>query len=225
MNKGVLFLGGLGLGAGLMYFLDPTYGKRRRVVARDQLLGAANDISECLEVTWTDVAQRAQGFAAETSALCSADHASDEVIEARVRAKMGHCVSHPSAIHVSVENGRVTLEGAVRDDEAADLVSAVRAVRGVTHVENHLHQEFGDGQLPANPRRRRAVAANWSPATRLCAALAGGTLVAVGLTQRFPIACLLGTAGLGLLARGIMNANVTRVIHGRGRWANQLQYQ
>src|SRR5688572_930419 len=106
MNKGVLFLGGLGLGAGLMYFLDPTYGKRRRIVARDQLLGVTNDISECMQATWTDVAQRAQGFAAETSALCSADQASDSVIEARVRAKMGHCVSHPHAIHVSVENGR-----------------------------------------------------------------------------------------------------------------------
>src|SRR5687768_7198497 len=44
MNKGIALLGGLGLGAGLMYFFDPALGRRRRVVARDQLTAATNDL-------------------------------------------------------------------------------------------------------------------------------------------------------------------------------------
>src|SRR6185295_16831048 len=37
MNKTALLIGGLGLGAGLIYMLDPARGERRRTMARAQL--------------------------------------------------------------------------------------------------------------------------------------------------------------------------------------------
>ncbi len=37
MNKTALLIGGLGLGAGLIYMLDPERGERRRTMARTQL--------------------------------------------------------------------------------------------------------------------------------------------------------------------------------------------
>src|SRR5436853_290411 len=59
---------------------------------------------------------------------------------------------------------------------------------------------------------------SWSPATRL---LVGGTglgLVTYGLTQRAPTACVLGTLGLGMFARGFTNRSLRQLIgFGKGR--------
>jgi len=45
----------------------------------------------------------------------------------------------------------------------------------------------------------------WSSTTRMLVGTAGGALVAFGMTQRFPVACALGTVGLGLVARAVTN--------------------
>jgi uncharacterized membrane protein len=37
---------------------------------------------------------------------------------------------------------------------------------------------------------------------------AGGALVAFGMTQRFPVACAIGTVGLGLVARAVTNFEI-----------------
>src|SRR2546426_11782203 len=37
MNKALWLIGGLGLGTGLMYMLDPERGSRRRALAREQV--------------------------------------------------------------------------------------------------------------------------------------------------------------------------------------------
>jgi hypothetical protein len=36
MNPWLMGLGGLGVGAGLMFMFDPVQGRRRRALARDQ---------------------------------------------------------------------------------------------------------------------------------------------------------------------------------------------
>ncbi len=38
MNRQLSLLGGIGLGAALMYMVDPDRGKRRRALVRDKLL-------------------------------------------------------------------------------------------------------------------------------------------------------------------------------------------
>ena len=60
---------GMGLGAGLMYFLDPEVGRRRRALCRDQLVRATHQIEAGIEKALKDARNRAQGLAAETSAI------------------------------------------------------------------------------------------------------------------------------------------------------------
>ncbi len=65
LAKGLLLLGGIGLGAGLMYMLDPDKGRRRRALVRDQLTSASNRASKALGRTSRDLSNRAQGVVAE----------------------------------------------------------------------------------------------------------------------------------------------------------------
>jgi len=62
MKQGLTLLTGFGL----MYLLDPDLGGRRALL-RDKLTSAASRIDDCLDATWTDVRNRAQGLAAEVA--------------------------------------------------------------------------------------------------------------------------------------------------------------
>src|SRR5438309_8583417 len=98
MDRGLSLLGGIGLGAGLMYFLDPQQGRRRRALVRDQLASLRSRADDAFSCTGRDLAHRAQGTAAAARSLVSADDADDRVIGERVRSALGRVVSHPSAI-------------------------------------------------------------------------------------------------------------------------------
>ena len=77
LNRMWPILGGIGVGAGLMYILDPDRGKARRAVARDKVTGAVNRTGKALGKKSRDLSNRARGVIAETSALFR----SDEVAE------------------------------------------------------------------------------------------------------------------------------------------------
>ncbi|HYH46747.1 MAG TPA: hypothetical protein VEG34_13765 [Thermoanaerobaculia bacterium] len=51
-------LGGVGLGAGLMYFLDPDDGRRRRALARDKAVHGLKVGGKALRKTSADVGNR-----------------------------------------------------------------------------------------------------------------------------------------------------------------------
>lgn len=71
----------------------------------------------------------------------------DDVLAERVRARMGHIVSH-SAIDVQVAQGDVTLRGPVLDTEIDGLLHAVRAVPGVRAVVSQLEPHSRPGNIP-----------------------------------------------------------------------------
>ena len=71
----LVFLKGAGFGAGIMYFLDPVAGNRRRALVRDQIVHAYNTCSRQAEVTYRDASNRLQGVKAE---LQSAVHPSEQ---------------------------------------------------------------------------------------------------------------------------------------------------
>src|SRR5687768_5562981 len=131
-------LGFSAVGMAAMYFLDPQRGARRRGLAANQMKRTARRGPRAMQATGQDLANRAYGMMAETLNLFRSGDASDQVIEARVRSKMGREISHPGAVHVSVRDGHVTLEGDVLAGEEVALLACVNKVRGVQGVENRL---------------------------------------------------------------------------------------
>jgi len=217
MRQELAFLGGLGLGAGLMYLLDPQTGRRRRALARDQFVSAVNQLDDCIDATSRDVMHRLRGVVAESRSMFDSEPVDDAVLVDRIRSKLGRIVSHPHAIQVLAQDGRVTLNGTILEHELPCLMRTISSMHGVQNVEDRLdvRHEAGDTPSLQGGIPRPGEQANWAPATRLLAGTIGTALVGYGLTRSFPTACILGTAGLALLGRAITNKEM-RLLLGIG---------
>ncbi|MGH7564428.1 MAG: SRPBCC family protein, partial [Gemmatimonadota bacterium] len=222
------WLGGLGLGAGLMYLLDPDRGRRRRALVRDRLSSRAGESETFLGKTGRDFSNRAQGFLARArSRVVPEGHVADDVLAERVRSKMGRHVSHPGAIEITARWGRVILRGPILAHEFEDLLSAVASVRGVRDIDDRLEVHRDPGDVPGlqgAPRRSGETAEfrqeNWSPAARFAAGTTGGALVLLGLGRLGKLGIASTTVGAGLMARSIVNKPVRRLTGiGAGRRA------
>lgn len=147
-NRGA-FLAGLGIGLGLMYILDPDRGRRRRALVRDKIAHSAKVGAGRFGATRRDLAQRATGVAARMRGSLRREAVDDAVLVERVRAQLGRLVSHPRAIEVSAEEGRVTLSGPVLRAEVNRLIDGVERVRGVCEVVHALDEHDTAGNVPA----------------------------------------------------------------------------
>ncbi len=219
MNKGLSLLSGVGFGAGLMYLWDPDRGRRRRALIRDKAVHMLNKTDDALDATVQDLTNRINCYVAEALHLFRRDQASDAVIVERVRAKMGRIVTHPSSILVTCDQGIVTLRGPILSREADPLIAVVASLRGVRGVEDRLERHETAGDIPGlqGVSRRPGIQpeflqANWSPSARLVACVAGGTLALSGIRRGGVFGPLLGLTGLALLARGLTNKEVKRIV-------------
>jgi uncharacterized membrane protein len=213
-NSTAALLGGLGLGAALMYFLDPSRGRRRRALVRDQMAHAVRKGEHGVEATIHDLSNRAQGLAAETRSRFSDDDPSDDVLVARVRSELGRVCSHPRAIIATASAGTVTLSGPVLEREVDNILSATRGVRGVQHVENRLEVHESPAYVPSlqggseRPGTRlELLQEHWTPAARLLLGAGGAALTGYGFSRRGVTGQLIGVAGAALLARSITNSD------------------
>jgi hypothetical protein len=127
-----------GVGAGVMYFFDPNRGRARRAMVLDKAAKLYHDGVERAEHTIRDLENRAGGLVHEADALLHAEPIDDEILVAHVRAKLGRLVARPHRVEATAKDGHVALAGQVRPEEAASLLLAVRAMRGVKEVENRL---------------------------------------------------------------------------------------
>lgn len=179
----------LTLGAALMYLLDPAQGRRRRALVRDKGRRLARLTEEGVGTLSRDVSNRLSGLKARASGAGDASVSDDEVVLERVRAEIGHHVSHARAIDVDVRDGHVCLCGPILTDEADRILQATRQVRGVRSVEDQLERHDsadipslqGGRTVPSWMQRR------WSPTTRALAgagALAGVTLAVVTMSRQ-----------------------------------------
>jgi osmotically-inducible protein OsmY len=148
MKKTWTGVGGLGVGAALMYLFDPERGNRRRALLRDKALHVAHSTGEKLDVKSRDAANRLHGLLARTKSLLTRERVPDAVVAERLRSRIGHVVLHPGSIEVAVQDGRVTLTGPALTRELDPLLREVERVRGVTGVENKLELHEEPGAVP-----------------------------------------------------------------------------
>lgn len=129
---------GIAIGAGLTYFLDPDRGGRRRALVRDQVVRAGNELEDAARSSGRHARNRAGGMLHEMKAELREDEVDDRVLEERVRSQVGRAVSSPGTVEVSASRGRVTLSGAVAEDEVESAERSAKSVRGVDEVDNRL---------------------------------------------------------------------------------------
>ena len=211
MNTLLGMIAGTALGVLSMYILDPLAGRRRRALARDQLIRVQKNMQQAAGVAARDLKNRTLGIVAEGRAALFGGAVDDTVLAERVRFKLGFLVRHPSAIDVQASAGRVRLSGPVLSDEVQQLTRGVASVRGVRDIENRLemHQKGddvpglqGDAQKPTG-QTIDVLQRRWSPSTRFLMGTAG-ILVLFGINPFRKSAAALSTlAGLGLLAYGL----------------------
>lgn len=231
MHSGWTFASGVAAGAGLIFLLDPERGGRRRALVRDKVVRAAHKGADAIDTTARDLSHRAQGVAVQVRRSLRPEAVPDDVLTARVRAKLGRVVSHPHAITVTASNGTVTLDGPVLARETRDLLKAVRRVPGVRDVVDRLdvHKRAEgipalQGGVPRPGERSELMQQNWSPAARLVAGAAGGALAAYGASQRGATGWSLLAIGAALAARGGTNLPLSRLTGaGAGRRALDIQ--
>jgi hypothetical protein len=219
MNTGLALGTGVGLGTGLMFLFDPDRGKRRRALLRDKMVAAARLTGDCVEVTARDLRNRTQGVVSSVQSRFSSEPVDDTKLVERVRAKLGRVVSHPGAIHVTAQNGTVTLSGPILTHELPELLACANTVAGVNEVINNLeaHNEAENHPALQGGRERPGYQfeffqENWSPTARLIAGAAGASLAFYGGKRADALGAGLGTAGLLLLTRGITNTGLMSLV-------------
>jgi hypothetical protein len=142
-------LGGVGLGAGLMYLLDPDGGRRRRALARDKAVHGLKVSGKALRRTSADLGNRTRGLVAGAGSLLRKGSADDHKLEGRVRSKLGRHVSRPSALQVQCQDGLVILSGPVLASELDKVLAKVQKIKGVHEVESRLEVHESAENVPA----------------------------------------------------------------------------
>ena len=177
-------LGGVGLGAGLMYLLDPDGGGRRRALARDKCVHSLKVSGKALRKTSADLGNRTRGLVAEAGSLLHRGSADDRKLEGRVRSKLGRHVSHPSAIQVQCEDGRVVLSGPVLASEADKLLSKLKKIKGVHEVESRLETHESPENVPSLQSESSNGSRRISPRTAALGLGGVGALAGLGYLAR-----------------------------------------
>ena len=220
----------IGLGAGLMYFLDPQFGNRRRALVRDKAHGMVNRMDNFLNGATEDMRNRTRGVLAEMSARLSDQDAPDWILEERVRSNLGRLASR--GVDIQADGGRIILRGPILRENVGSILRAASRTRGVHGVENQLQvfdnvadmpniQSSASASRGAMPEWKQGY---WSPAMRLLTGVGGSLMTLYGLRRRGLAKPLLSTAGLALATRGLTNLD-PRSLLGTGLGSNAIKVQ
>ncbi len=218
MGKAASLFAGFTAGAVFMYMTDPDRGRRRRALIRDKAARTIHEAERAVEKTRRDVSNRVHGLTALVRAVRGDQYIEDDVIVARARAKIGRVVSHPHAIHVRSERGRLVLEGPVLEHEYHSLLSAVTlAARGM-EIDNRLERR-AQADIPVlqggNSRRGERwelMQSSWTPGVRMAAGIGGTALLIRGMRRGGFGGAATGAIGAAMLLRASTNKELKRAL-------------
>lgn len=217
-DTALLLTAGLSAGAGLAILLDPARGRRRRALIRNKAAHLAHLSRKAMTKVGHDARNRARGATATARHLFESEQVPDDnVLLARIRSRLGHVVSHPHALQVEANGGKVTLSGPILAREAGQLLSVAGAVAGVRELEDRL-ELHDSADIPAlqggHPREERYewMQARWSPFTRFLSIAWGAGMLAYGVARHDRIGIATGAWGACCLARGIANRELREMI-------------
>jgi hypothetical protein len=123
-----------------MYLLDPDRGHGRRLGLRRRGAYVRRRVLAWTRRHGRGLLNRTRGLVAETRTRTSFCWPSDDVLEARVRAAMGHTIRHPHQVCVTADAGWLEARGSVLPGETELLLAAIRRVPGVLGVDDHLDE-------------------------------------------------------------------------------------
>ena len=212
MNKQVIAIGTGLAGAGLMYLLDPTLGRRRRALFMDKTGRYSRAVGRGLETTAKDFGNRIQGLVAGGKRAFAQEMVPDNVLIERVRAELGRTVSHPSSIVIHADDGHITLSGPLLRHERDRLIRRIRKVRGVRSIGDQLDLHTDSGTEPGLQGQPGTPTGRWPPAKRALAIGTGLGALLMGSRWRHLPGTALACAGATLMTRGIANRGVSKLI-------------
>ncbi len=215
-------LAGLATGAGAVALRD----RSRRAALEQKAQHLAHELVGAGHVLGEDLRNRTHGLLAQVAGRLRREQVSDDIVQARVRARLGRLCSHPGAIESLTRDGEVLLSGPVLESEARRVVAAVARVKGVRRVIDHLARHPSTEGVPALQGGRGAAVGrrSWSPSWRLVIGSVGAGMAGWGLASRgiggFGVALL----GSGLLLRALTNLEPRRLFGvGAGRRAIDVE--
>lgn len=142
-------LTGAAVGATLTYFLDPSHGKRRRIVAYDKGVSFKKHSLKFGGKVMRNLKNHLVGYIAETKHLLKGTEKIDDVVLVeRVRAMFGRKIKHASSIDVKIKNGIATLSGPILSKEYDTLIKSVQKVPGIKNVINKLDLYDSSANIP-----------------------------------------------------------------------------
>src|SRR5512146_263387 len=127
-------LGGVATGAAALYFFDRESGQQNRkaFVRKAQHLG--REIAKGAELAARDVEHRVEGMVRHAWASAVRRPVDDRIQVERVRARLGRLVEQPHKIHVTSDDGVITLWGEATEHDARRLAHAIAAMPGIRGV-------------------------------------------------------------------------------------------
>lgn len=137
-EHGLTLFAAASAGAALLYLLERRRGGELRGGLAGRAASVSNAAAERIGKRARDLRNRTRGAIAGTRNRFTSDDPDDQTLVARVRAQLGHHVANAASIETDANDGVVTLRGPVLASELGDVLSGVRAVRGVHDVRNEL---------------------------------------------------------------------------------------
>ena len=214
MNSGKIkqriLIGGVAVGAGALtaYLADPEVGDKRRARLVTNTKRLLQRVGQDAKISLRDTGHRLAGMAASLRSQLRADQPSPEVLEQRIRSRIGRVISRPQCVHVLCDRGLTILWGTVPKNEIYPVLHAVREVPGVHEIQEHLEtsepEHLSEGCFDSLNQVNKAIRLNWSPSKRLFVGGVGAALTIYGLRKKAGVGKASILLGAGLITRSLM---------------------